>query len=470
MLMAINTNVWTNAANTESGKFVEIVNDANFPPTSASTDPAFGPVRINEYPKYAVLTYDVSKNQTNGTAFGDNSSLDAFGRLRVAEPKTLFDSKFITGKSPYTFDEVLSGSATSTHIRGDSLVALSTTATNSFAIRQTFTRFNYQPGKSMQILCTGLFQPQTNIIKRIGLFQGLSSVPYLPDDGIYLQSANGVVSFHVIKTSGIVSNLSAAQSEWNVDRLDGSGPSGITIDFSKTQIITFDYEWLGIGRIRCGFVIGGATYYVHYFSNVNSLSAPYMSSPNHPIRYEIRQTGAGSGILKQICSTVMVEGGEENVGASLTTDLSAGITVDTTLRPLLALRLNPSSVDLVAILKNIQFHNAGNVAMYYKVVIDPTITGGSLGTFNAVDGYSDVQVTAGSASLSLSGGYDLVGGYVPSGNSSVASGAGSQAIDGELVRLGSKIDGTPVIVVIAGRAVSGSASAVYTTANLALRA
>ena len=91
--MAINTKVWTNAANTESGKFVEIVNDSNFPPTSASTDPAFGPVRVNEYPKYAVLTYDMARNQTNGSPFGDNAATDAFGRLRVSNPRTLFDSK-----------------------------------------------------------------------------------------------------------------------------------------------------------------------------------------------------------------------------------------------------------------------------------------------------------------------------------------------------------------------------------------
>ncbi len=468
--MAINTKVWTNAANTESGKFVEIINDARFPPTSASTDPAFGTVRINEYPKYAVLTYDVSKNQTNGSAFGDNSSLDAFGRLRITEPRTLFDSKFITGKSAYTFDEVLSGSATSTHVRGDSLVALSTTATNSFAIRQTFTHFNYQPGKSTQVLCTGLFTPQTNVIKRIGLFQGLSSVPYLPDDGIYLQSDNNTVSFHVLKTAGTASHLSAAQADWNVDRLDGTGPSGITIDFTKAQIVTFDYEWLGIGRVRCGFVIGGITYYVHYFENINALTEPYMSSPNHPIRYEIRQTGAGTGLLKQICSTVIVEGGEENVGTSLTTDTSSGLSVDTTLRPLLALRLNPTSIDLVAVLKNIQFHNTGNTAIYYKVVVDPTITGGSLGTFSAIDGYTDVQSAQGSATLSLSGGYDLVSGFVPSGNSAVASGAGNQAIDRELIRLGSKIDGSPVVVVIAGKALTGTATSVYTTANLEIRA
>lgn len=472
----IETNVVANYQTAEYGKFVQLTNNTEFPAVSVTrfnSPNVAGRAPLSSveiYPKFAVITYDSRLGTANSLPFGDNGSLDAFGRLRVSEPRTLFDAKFLTSKSPNTFDEVLSGTASSTFVRGDSLVALSTSAVNDFAIRQTFVRFNYQPGKSTQALFTGVFTPQTNIIKRIGLFQGTSAVPYTPDDGIYLESSNGTVSFNIVKTVGTTNTLSAAQSQWNVDKLDGTGPSGLTIDFNKAQIIAIDYEWLGLGRVRCGFVIGGATYYVHYFNNVNTLSAPYMTSPNHPIRYEIRQTGAGSGVLKQICSSVMVEGGEENIGSTIVTDLSAGVTVDTTLRPIMALRLNPTSVDQVALLKNLQFLNTGNTDIYYKVVVDPTITGGSLNTFAAIDGFTDVQAVLGSISLSLSGGYDIAGGYIPKGNAAVASGAGSQSIVGEVARLGSKIDGTPQIFVVAGRCVGGSSTTIYPAANLLLKA
>ena len=467
--MAINSNVIINQATTEYGKFVEIINDSMFPPiTSANGTYGLG---YNEtaYPKYAVLTYDVGTAGTNGSPFGDNASVDAFGKLRVSNPQTLFDGKFITGKAAYNFDEVLSGSATSTFIKGDSLIEMSTTAVNDLVIRQTYTHFNYQPGKSIQAFFTGLFHPQTNIIKRIGLFQSTSAIPYHPSDGIYLQSANNTVSFHVYKSAGTVSHLSAAQSDWNVDKLDGSGASGISIDFNKAQIITMDYEWLGLGRVRCGFVVGGKIYYAHNFNNINSFTQPYISSPNHPIRYEIRQIGAGSGLLKQICSTVMIEGGEEDVGTTITAELSGGISVDTTIRPLLALRLNPASVDLVAVIKNLNFYNTGNTAVQYKLIQEPTIIGGNLNSFQRVDGYDDVQFAIGSATLSLSGGYELTGGYIPSGNSSVAVGASTQEISGELARLGSKINGQPIIFVIAGRALTGTATSVYVTANMELR-
>ena len=476
LMSSINTRVVANYQTAEYGKFVELTNNTEFPAVSVTrfNSPnvaGLAPLSsVEVYPKYAVITYDSRLGTANSLPFGDNSAIDAFGRLRVSEPETLLDSKFITNKAPYTYDEVLSGSATATFVNGDSLIALSTTAVNDFVIRQTFTHFNYQPGKSIQALFTGLFEPQTNIIKRIGLFQGSSAVPYLPLDGIYLESSNNTISFHALKQEGTASHLSAARADWNVDKLDGTGPSGVTVDFSKAQIFTLDFEWLGLGRVRLGFVVGGQTYYAHYFNNINSLTQPYLTSPNHPVRYEIRQTGSGSGILKQICSTVMIEGGQENVGTTITANVSGGISVDTTLRPLMALRIHPGSVDLVAVLKTVLFYNTGNTPVHYKVIMNPTITGGSLNNFRQVDGFTDVQFTVGSASLSLSGGFDMIGGYVPSGNAAVATGSGGQDVGGELARLGSKIDGSPVLIVIAGRALTGTANSVFVTANLELRA
>ncbi len=248
----IETRVVTNYQTAEYGKFVELTNNTEFPavsvnrinsPNVAGRAPLSS---VEVYPKYAVITYDSRLGTANALPFGDNGALDAFGRLRVSEPATLFDSKFIAGKAGYTFDELLSGSATSTFVKGDSLVVLSTTAVNSFAIRQSYTHFNYQPGKSIQLLFTGLFEPQTNIIKRIGLFQSTSAVPYDEIDGIYLESSNNTISFHAAKGAGTYSHLSAAQANWNVDKLDGTGPSGVSIDFTKAQITTFDYEWLAV--------------------------------------------------------------------------------------------------------------------------------------------------------------------------------------------------------------------------------
>lgn len=471
----IETRVVANYQTAEYGKFVQLTNNTEFPAVSVTryNSPnvaGMPPVSsVEVFPKYAVITYDSRLGIANSLPFGDNSSTDAFGRLRVASPQTLFDAKHITSKLPYVYDEVLSGSAVSNFVFKDSLVEMSTSTANSFAIRQTLTHFNYQPGKSMQAFFTGLFHPQTNITKRIGIFQGSSAVPYLPKDGIYLESSDGVISFAIAKGNGTSYTLSAQQSQWNIDKLDGAGPSGLTIDFTKAQIITIDYEWLGLGRVRCGFVLNGQVYYVHQFTNFNTLTAPYMKSPDHPVRYEIRQTGPGSGLLKHICASVVSEGGEENLGTSVVAEISAGISVDTTIRPLMVLRLHPTSTDLVATIKTLNFFNTGNTPVHYKLIMEPTITGGSLNNYRQVDGFTDIQFSEGSATLSLSGGYDLFGGYVPNGNAAVTSGLEIGTIGGELAKLGSKIDGTPTRFVIAARAVTGTATSVYVAANLVLR-
>ena len=259
--MAINSDVRTNQNILEYGKFVEIVNDASFPPLSTTRsvyrDDGVLISDTQVYPKYALLTYDIGSNGTNASPFGDNSSLDAFGRLRVSQPSTLLDSKLIYGKQNVTFDEVLSGNATSVHVPYDSCVLMSTTAANSFAIRQTRSRFNYQPGKSIQFMFTGLFSPETNIIKRVGAFQSLSSVPYEPSDGIWLEVTSNGPALVCRKTQGTLHTEYTPQSAWNIDKMDGTGPSGITLNFNNTQLFSIDYEWLGVGRIRYGFFVNG---------------------------------------------------------------------------------------------------------------------------------------------------------------------------------------------------------------------
>lgn len=468
------TRVVANYQTAEYGKFIQLTNTTEFPAVSVTrlnSPNVAGRAPLSSveiYPKFAVITYDARLGINNALPFGDNSSIDAFGRLRVSEPKSLFDSKLLTDKQPQVFDEIVNGNATSTFVPNDSLVLMSTTTSGDYVVRQTPIHFNYQPGKSMVAIFTGVFTPETNITKRIGMFQGLTAAPYEPSDGIFLEAANGAVSFRVLKTQGTYTSLSASQSQWNLDKLDGTGGSGLTIDFTKAQIVYIDYEWLGVGRVRCGFAVQGRIIYVHEFTNFNLLSAPYMTSGSQPARYEIRQTGAGSGSLKQICCSVMTEGGEDNVGTAFTVATSGSTSVDTTLRPLLGIRLTPGIHDLSPILKTVEILNLGNTAIRYSVYRDPTITGGSL-TYTASPSFSQFQYAEGSPTLSLSGGYEVYSAYAPQGNSTNSSGTGQFEIAGELSRLGTKINGTPVQFVIAARAVTGTAASVYAAANMLSR-
>ena len=474
--MPINTNVRSQISIPESGKFVEITDDSRFPAISVQRAHPDNSIETAEFSKYAVLTYDIgsANNNVNGNPFGDNSSVDAFGRLRVSNPKTLFDAKQLTDKLPQFFDEALSGAATSTWIKGDSLTLMTTSSAGDYAIRQTSMHFNYQPGKSLLANFTGVFTPQPNITKRVGLFQGLTSAPYTPTDGIFIESTDGptgYIAFRCLKTDGIPYSLSASQPNWNLDKLDGTGPSGIAMDFSSAVLMVMDYEWLGVGRIRCGFNVAGRTVYAHTFTNVGALSAPYMTSGNQPVRYEIRQTGPGSGYLKHICSSVMSEGGEPYIGTSLVSEASASVIIDsqTLFRPILAVRLSPNSHDLSLVVKHINVLNTGVGDIYWKVIQNPTINGGSLNYKNILYN-SNVQYAQGSATLSVSGGYDLIGNYAKSGNSVNAFGGGSAEILGELAVLGTKINGIPDTIVLAARSLkSASDGAVFGSIDMVLR-
>ena len=98
--------------------------------------------------------------------------------------------------------------------------------------------------------------------------------------------------------------------------MDGTGITSVSLDFTKTQLFVSDFQWLGVGRIRCGFVLGGRTIYFHEFNHANNLEHAYWSLPSLPIRCEIANTGSAVGItsMEQICSTVLSEGGYVETG------------------------------------------------------------------------------------------------------------------------------------------------------------
>ena len=127
----------------------------------------------------------------------------------------------------------------------------------------------------------------------------MSASPITPKDGIFFE-ADGDVSWNICKNGTITESV--PQSAWNVDPLDGTGASGITLNLSAAQIAIIDYQWLGVGRVRTGFVIDGLPYYVHYFNHSNNptFKSVYMSTPNLPIRYDIQTDGTNAGSLDHI--------------------------------------------------------------------------------------------------------------------------------------------------------------------------
>jgi hypothetical protein len=325
----------------------------------------------------------------------DGNQTDAFGRLRISQPYTLFDSQQRYA-SDVSFDTATTGTGSTSFLSNQSSVAMSVTSGGvGSVVRQTYRYFPYQPGKSLFILATFCMDSSTSssLTQRCGFFDS--------NNGIFFQRVDSTNSFVLrsdsIPTPGTPSDVRTInQSSWNGDKLDGTGPSGLTLDPTKTQIFWTDIEWLGVGSVRCGFVINGVIITCHTFQNANVNTSVYMTTAVLPIRYEITSTAALSATMKQICCSVNSEGGYEETSQIYWARNTSPITVPTTnlFVPMISIRLNSSH--LGAVILPFQFAVLPISSANYEVVIVKNVglTGASwiTGTFQDVD--YDISATA----------------------------------------------------------------------------
>lgn len=401
---------------------------------------------ITSYPNLVRIS---STGDGNLVALG-GTNVDAFGRLRTAAPFTLFDSQNRFGIDPQ-FDTSTTGSGSTSHLANESSVQMSvTTASGDEVVRESKRVFPYQPGKSLLVMATFVFAAQQeNLRQRVGYFGS--------NDGVYFEQNGTDVRFVVrTSTSGSADDTRyVAQSSWNVDKLDGTGPSGYTLDVTTTpsaQILFMDFEWLGVGTVRCGFVIDGQFIVCHKFHNANTLDKVYMKTAILPVRYEITATGTLSGAanMKQICSSVISEGGYQQVNALSWARMTTATTVTTSFEPLVSIRLNSSSLDAVVLPAYYTvFPIPNNVDYEIALIKNPTLTGASYdtSTFDNVD--FDVSATA------LTGGTIVLQNYTKGTNQSSGDAIVPTGYNFDL-QVGRTIAGTSDVYTLAARTISGT--------------
>lgn len=350
-----------------------------------------------------------------GSANPSGMAVDAFGRARSSLPYTLFDSFHRYQDNGKISSSNSATGATMTHdANSSSITCTLDTTSGSFIKRESSRVFAYQPGKSLQILETFVMAaPKANLRQRYGFFN--------TQNGIFLEQDGTTISF--VKRSyvtGSVVETKVAQADWNVDQLDGKGPSLKTLDLTKAQILFIDIEWLGVGSVRCGFVIDGQFIHCHTFQHANLITNTYMTTACLPIRAEIENTGttASNSTLRIICATVISEGGYELTGRMrciyhpVTTPYT--LTTAGTYYPVIAIRLKSDRLDGIVLPKDISALGTSNVARYsYKMVSNATVTGGtwvSMGT--------DSNVEYNISGTAMTGGTDLSHGYTTVSNQS----------------------------------------------------
>lgn len=316
------------------------------------------------------------------------ASNDAFGRLRVSNPYTLFDS-FHRYNDNGKINTYTSGTASAVANTNAGLIEC-TVGTNSgdLVYRESNRVFSYQPGKSLQILTTFVMAPgKTNLRQRIGYFD--------TQNGVFLEQDGTTLRFRIRSyVTGAITYESVDQANWNVDPLDGSGTSTIVLDITKAQILFFDIEWLGVGSVRCGFVIDGQFVLAHVFQHANIIQSTYMTTACLPVRMELENTGPtdSSSLYKQICTTVISEGGyvlngtPYSVGHALNAPYS--LSNPNTVYPIFSMRLKSNRLGAIVLPKGYSIGLVGNNNFTLELRIGGTTSGGtwiSAGTNSSVE-------------------------------------------------------------------------------------
>ncbi len=404
---------------------------------------------------------DVDANGNLKFTVGDSGSVDAFSRLRASEPFTIFDSKFTAGSASDAlfWDTSTATGGTSTFNTNQSTWDMAVTTTSgSSVIRQTRQYFSYQPGKSLLIFMTGVMGAiKANVRQRIGYFDANNGI-FFEQDGTNLK-----VVRRTYVTGSPVDNV-VNQSSWNIDPLDGTGTSGITLDMSKTQILVIDLQWLGVGRVRMGFDINGSVYYCHQFLNANNLTEVYMTTPCLPIRYEITNTGtsASSTTMKAICSCVLSESGYNPLGvirSAITSSTAFSYTPAVgTYVPVISIRLKSTSNRVLLELISVHMVITNTSDGLWRIEFNPTLTGASW-TSVGTNANSEFDISA--TALSAAGEILL--------NQCQIENSMQLTIPPGLIKVGANIAGTSDIMTISLTRASTSAASIQGYCSLVYR-
>jgi hypothetical protein len=362
----------------------------------------------------------------------DSGMVDAFGRQRFSEPFTLFDSMLRYSRRTDQWDEAVVGSGSTNYLVNESSLELKTTvASGDTALRRTRKHFPYQPGKSIMVLASFVGNtPMAGLVQEVGYFDD--------DNGVILR-ANGEQIELVVRsfTTGSAQETVVPQSAWNIDAL----PS---FDFSKANILIADLEWLGVGRVRMGFVIDGEIIYCHEFNHANNIDRVYMTSAILPLSYRIYNSSsiAAPARLKQICSSVVSEGGYQPTGPIYIAGKGvAGFAAISSETMVAAIRMASGRTDNVIIPAQIDVSLGGNPASntvaQWRLRLNPTISGTWL---DAANGRGNVQTMS---TGTFSGGTVIGAGLVAS-----RSAIEFDPESGLALSLGQTIDGTSDVIAL----------------------
>jgi hypothetical protein len=380
------------------------------------------------------------------------TATDAFGRLQVSNPYTLFDSQNRYA-ADNQFNTATTGTGTTSFLSNEAAVKMEVTSGGAGSvIRQSYRSMPYQPGKGLLVLATFVMDSNNsvNLTQRVGY--------YNDQNGVFFQRIDGTFSF-VLRSyvTGSVSDARTVnQSSWNGDKLDGTGPSGLTLDPTKAQILWMDFEWLGVGSVRCGFIINGVFILCHTFNNANEITSVYMTTAILPMRYEIVSTTAIAASLKQICCTVISEGGYEQASidhVARRTSIFNNIDTAANFYPIVSIRLASGRLGAVVLPNRIQFQPTTLQNYEIALIKNPTLTGATWAA--TVPSDSNVEYDVAATAISAAGTIVQTGYIANTGGGGQTSTLSPTGYNWD-AQIGATYSGTSDIYTLGVRTISGA--------------
>lgn len=355
------------------------------------------------------------------------------------------------------FSDETSGTATVSHLPNESTALLTIGTSDGDKItRESKKVFAYQPGKSLQVMQTFVFaEPKEGLRQRAGYFSR--------QNGVFLEQ-EGTDVFLVLRSyvTGEVVDTKVPQSEWNIDPLLGMGPTDLVLDLTKAQIFVTEYEWLGVGSVKVGFMVDGVFVNVHQFNHSNLIPTVYMTTASLPVRYEIENIAetASSSAMRQICASVISNGGYQRLGEDWTAARTTTVNISTSFYPIAAIRMKSGRTDSVIVPAALSVLPIAQGNYQYALMRNPdTITGGSWVTHTPSTGNVEYNVSA----TAMTGGTIVLEGFVTSSNqASNQINLGNGSVARFDLQLGRTNADAPVsdVLVVAIKSLGGTQSAI----------
>jgi hypothetical protein len=336
-------------------------------------------------------------------------------RFKVSPFQTVFFNTFQYGKETDVWDESVTGTASAAWNQYSSNIVMQVGSTaGSKIVRQTKNVMRYIPGRSTTLaFAIRLDTPVPGVRRRFGLFD--------ENNGAYFEDNGGVYSY-VIRSNvtGIVQETRVFRDDWNGEKFDGNGWTGVTADPTLQQMISINYEWYGAGIVQFNWLIKNETVHSHTFDNSNTNTGVWCGTPFLPIRLEIENvTGAaGTHYMYQGSNSLIQEGEPEKLGTLLS--ISNPITGTTmassdTYYPIISIRLKSNNLTGVMLLRSLQAATNDNTNVYWTLIQNATLAGGTWVNHPDPNSFMQYNITQ----TTVSGGTTLLSGFTVSGGSSL---------------------------------------------------